>query len=57
MQDAVVLANCLYDLENLKHESIESALQDFREQRFHQVRIQIENSNVNAVLLNGQVIY
>lgn len=33
MQDAVVLANCLYDLESLKQESIEKAMQDYMEQR------------------------
>ncbi|GJJ77179.1 hypothetical protein EMPS_09538 [Entomortierella parvispora] len=56
MQDAVILANCLYDLKSLKHESIEEALQDYKAQRHPQVKIQNNDSNVNATLFFGQTM-
>ncbi|KAG0036220.1 hypothetical protein BGZ83_003863, partial [Gryganskiella cystojenkinii] len=56
MQDAVILTNCLYDLNSLKQKDIEEALQDYREQRYHQVKIQVDNSNEKAFLLNGQTV-
>lgn len=55
MQDAVILANCLYELKDLRHESIEAALEDYKQQRFEQVQIQVHNSNTSGVLLFGQV--
>lgn len=57
MQDAVILTNCLYDMAAgpLRQESIELALHDYREQRYKQVQIQVDNSNMNATLLIGQV--
>ncbi|KAG0054781.1 hypothetical protein BGZ83_010457 [Gryganskiella cystojenkinii] len=56
MQDAVILANCLYDLESLTYDSIVAALQDYREQRYPQVKIQFDQSNVNAFLYHGQTL-
>ncbi|GJJ77180.1 hypothetical protein EMPS_09539 [Entomortierella parvispora] len=56
MQDAVILANCLYDLKSLKHESIEEALQDYKQQRYSQVKVQDSDSNVNATLFFGQTM-
>ncbi|KAG0044154.1 hypothetical protein BGZ83_010599, partial [Gryganskiella cystojenkinii] len=35
---------------------IEEALQDYREQRYHQVKIQVDNSNESAFLLTGQTM-
>ncbi|KAG0049879.1 hypothetical protein BGZ83_005310 [Gryganskiella cystojenkinii] len=54
MQDAVVLANCLYDLESLKPWAISKAFQDYKEQRYSHVKDQYENSKNNAVFLHGQ---
>ncbi|GJJ77181.1 hypothetical protein EMPS_09540 [Entomortierella parvispora] len=56
MQDAVILANCLYDLKSLKHESIEEALQDYKQQRYPHVKFQEDNSNSNATLFFGQTM-
>ncbi|KAG0041322.1 hypothetical protein BGZ83_002001 [Gryganskiella cystojenkinii] len=56
MQDAVILTNCLYDLKSLRQKDIEEALQDYREQRYHQVKIQVDNSNESAFLLTGQTM-
>ncbi|KAG0054778.1 hypothetical protein BGZ83_010454 [Gryganskiella cystojenkinii] len=56
MQDAVVLANSLYDLEDLKQASIETCLKDYREQRYHVVKVQTEQSNINAMILHGQTL-
>ncbi|KAG0044410.1 hypothetical protein BGZ83_010355 [Gryganskiella cystojenkinii] len=56
MQDAVILANCLYDLKSLKQGDIEEALQDYREQRYDQVRIQNDYSNKTSFIFNGQTI-
>ena len=55
LQDAVILTNCLYDLKDLTQGSIEEALQDFREQRYEQVKIQTDNSNQAQFVYNGQV--
>ncbi|KAG0054780.1 hypothetical protein BGZ83_010456 [Gryganskiella cystojenkinii] len=57
MQDAVILSNCLYDLESLKPESIKAALEAYKEQRFAQVKIQFEQSRINATLYHGQTFW
>ncbi|KAG0054777.1 hypothetical protein BGZ83_010453 [Gryganskiella cystojenkinii] len=54
MQDAVILANCLYDLDSLKQESIEAALKDYKEQQYPHVKVQVDSSNINAIILHGQ---
>ncbi|KAG0054204.1 hypothetical protein BGZ83_011725 [Gryganskiella cystojenkinii] len=54
MQDAVILANCLYDLESLSKESIQTALQSYKEQRHDHVRDMFEKSKFNAIFFNGQ---
>ena len=55
MQDAVILANCLYDLETLSPQSIERAFQEYKEQRYGPVKEQFQNSKINAIFLYGQV--
>ena len=55
MQDAVVLANCLYDLRSLSPEGIREALQAYRDERFPHVKEQYEASKINAKLIYGQV--
>lgn len=55
MQDAVVLANCLRDLESSSPEAIHACFADFREQRFAHVKEQYEASQMNAKLIYGQV--
>ncbi|CAO3568037.1 unnamed protein product [Mortierella alpina] len=57
LQDAVILANCLYELKSSCAEEVESALKDYREQRFAHVKIQYYASQWNAKLMYGHVSY
>ncbi|KAF8930987.1 hypothetical protein BGZ58_007910 [Dissophora ornata] len=58
MEDAVVLANCLYDIcegkEAVTSERITEAFRDYHEQRYHHAKFQVENSGGMAKILNGQ---
>ncbi|KAF8936256.1 hypothetical protein BGZ47_009588, partial [Haplosporangium gracile] len=54
MQDAVILANCIYDLENLRPENLTAAFRDYKEQRYSHAKRQIFNSRLNAKLSSGQ---
>ncbi|KAK3817337.1 MAG: hypothetical protein J3Q66DRAFT_440109 [Benniella sp.] len=58
MEDAVILANCLYDISGGKEpvtaERITEAFRDYREQRYPHAKFQVENSKGMAKLLNGQ---
>ncbi|KAG0345362.1 hypothetical protein BG004_003777 [Podila humilis] len=53
-QDAVILANCLYDMASAKIEDVEAALQEFRLQRYDYDKKQYERSKTNAKLIYGQ---
>ncbi|KAF9108220.1 hypothetical protein BGX29_002363 [Mortierella sp. GBA35] len=54
MQDAVILANCIYDLEDLRLESLTAAFKSYKQQRYDQAKKQINNSKVNAKVSSGQ---
>ncbi|KAF9314432.1 hypothetical protein BG006_003939, partial [Podila minutissima] len=54
MQDAVVLANCIYEMASANIENVEAALADFRLQRYEHVKIQYEKSKANAKIIYGQ---
>ncbi|GJJ68682.1 hypothetical protein EMPS_01028 [Entomortierella parvispora] len=56
LQDAVILANCLYDLESLDRDAIHSACLDYKEQRYHYVAEMYGKSNLIAVILHGQTL-
>ncbi|GJJ74642.1 hypothetical protein EMPS_07000 [Entomortierella parvispora] len=56
LQDSVVLANCLYDLESLDKDAIHKTLLDFKEQRYHHVAELYEKIKINAVILHGQTL-
>ncbi|KAG0217446.1 hypothetical protein BGX31_000247 [Mortierella sp. GBA43] len=60
MEDAVILANCLYDISGGKEpvttERIAEAFRDYREQRYTHAKFQVENSKGMAKLLNGQYL-
>ncbi|KAF9136097.1 hypothetical protein BGW39_006893 [Mortierella sp. 14UC] len=56
MQDATVLANCLYDLEDLSPESISQAFKDYKGQRYIQAKKQVANSQLNAKISSGQTL-
>lgn len=55
MQDAVILANCLYDLEDVQPESLTAAFKSYKQQRYCEAKKQITNSKVNAKISSGQV--
>ncbi|KAF8986348.1 hypothetical protein BGZ46_005533 [Entomortierella lignicola] len=54
IQDAVVLANCLFNLPDLTSESITAAFEDYYKQRHHRAAEQIDRSRENAKLMTGQ---
>ncbi|KAF9911347.1 hypothetical protein EC991_003912 [Linnemannia zychae] len=56
MQDAAILANCLYDIEDLSPESITHAFRDYKEQRYTQAKKQVANSQLNAKISSGQTL-
>ncbi|KAG0215954.1 hypothetical protein BGX28_007180 [Mortierella sp. GBA30] len=56
MQDAVILANCLYDLPDLTPKSITAAFLDYKEQRYPQAKKLIGISKMNALITTGQTI-
>jgi len=55
MQDAVVLANCLYEMKALTPLDINSALEEFKHERYTKVKEQFAASKTNAKLIYGQV--
>jgi 2-polyprenyl-6-methoxyphenol hydroxylase-like FAD-dependent oxidoreductase len=55
LQDAAILANCLYDMRSTSIEDVKEALDDYREQRFDHVKTQYEASQWNAKLIYGHV--
>ncbi|KAF9136099.1 hypothetical protein BGW39_006895 [Mortierella sp. 14UC] len=54
MQDAVILANSIYDLEDLRSESITAAFRDYKDQRYPHAKRQVANSRINAKISSGQ---
>lgn len=55
MQDAVILANCLYDFEDSTPASITAAFQDYRDQRYPRARAMSANSRFISTVMAGQV--
>ncbi|KAK3844058.1 MAG: hypothetical protein J3R72DRAFT_98130 [Linnemannia gamsii] len=55
IQDAAVLANCLYDLESARRKDVSAAFQDYKEQRFKHVKRHFDSSTVHRRILFGQV--
>ncbi|KAF8947203.1 hypothetical protein BGZ52_008111, partial [Haplosporangium bisporale] len=53
MQDAVVLANCIYEMTSVNIENVEAALAEFRLQRYEHVKIQHERSKTTAKTMYG----
>ncbi|KAF9361463.1 hypothetical protein BGX34_007124 [Mortierella sp. NVP85] len=57
MQDAVILANCLYEIaNNPTSDNITDAFRDYQEQRFPHVQQQFDVSKTMAKVIYGQVI-
>ncbi|KAG0281204.1 hypothetical protein BGZ95_006030 [Linnemannia exigua] len=57
MQDAVVLANHLYDIYPTSFENIKTALSKFKEERFDAVKEQYPQSYISAKLIFGHRTY
>ncbi|KAG0280765.1 hypothetical protein BGZ95_008791 [Linnemannia exigua] len=57
MQDAVVLANSLYEMKDLSSDSINDALSDFKEERYSRVKEQFMASRTSAKLIYGQSLF
>jgi 2-polyprenyl-6-methoxyphenol hydroxylase-like FAD-dependent oxidoreductase len=55
LQDAAVLANCLYDLTSTSIGDVTQAFSDYQEQRFDHVKTQYEASQLNAKIIYGHV--
>jgi 2-polyprenyl-6-methoxyphenol hydroxylase-like FAD-dependent oxidoreductase len=59
MEDAVILANCLYEISDGKQAvtpgRIAEAFKDYREQRYIHAKYQVENSANMTKILSGQV--
>ncbi|KAF9144964.1 hypothetical protein BG015_012052 [Linnemannia schmuckeri] len=56
MQDAAILANCLYDLESRRRKDIIAAFQDYKEQRYKHVKHHFDSSAVQGRILFGQTM-
>ncbi|KAG0281208.1 hypothetical protein BGZ95_006034 [Linnemannia exigua] len=53
MQDAVLLANHIFDILPTTHDSIVTALKDYREERFEAIKEQYPQSYISAKLMYG----
>ncbi|KAF9543219.1 hypothetical protein EC957_001094 [Mortierella hygrophila] len=53
MQDAVLLANHLYDIFPTSFENIKTALTEYKEERFDAIKDQYPQSHINAKLIYG----
>ncbi|KAF9434035.1 hypothetical protein BGZ76_008663 [Entomortierella beljakovae] len=57
MQDAVILANCVYDLESLSINDIDVALKDYKNQRYPHALEQYNASNASGAIVFGHKWY
>ncbi|KAG0372896.1 hypothetical protein BGX24_012438 [Mortierella sp. AD032] len=53
MQDAVLLANHIFDILPTTHDNIEAALKDYKEERFEAIKEQYPQSYISAKLMYG----
>ncbi|KAF9028105.1 hypothetical protein BGZ52_000208 [Haplosporangium bisporale] len=54
LQDAVILANCIYDIASATSENIHHAFADYRAQRFPKAKYQMDKAKVMATIQYGQ---
>lgn len=57
MQDAVILVNCIYDIENVTFENIKAALTSYKSQRFEKAQEQFNMSKMLGKIIFGHVSY
>ena len=55
IQDAVVLANSIYEMQGITPLDISAALNDYKEERYTRVKAQYDASKMDARLIYGQV--
>lgn len=55
MQDAVLLANHIYDIKPTNVKNIKSALSDYKNERFEAIKDQYPQSYMSAKLIYGHV--
>lgn len=55
IEDAIVLVNCIYDIEDVTYENIQAALSDFRAQRFSHAELQVNLGKTFTKIMFGQV--
>ncbi|KAF9386806.1 hypothetical protein CPC16_007370 [Podila verticillata] len=53
MQDAVILVNCIYDIENITFENIKAALASYKSQRFEKAQEQVNMSKMLGKIIFG----
>ncbi|KAG0288253.1 hypothetical protein BGZ96_007957 [Linnemannia gamsii] len=53
MQDAVLLANHIYDIHPTSHRNIETALSDYKDERFNTIKDEYPVSHMSAKLIFG----
>ncbi|KAG0049676.1 hypothetical protein BGZ83_005510 [Gryganskiella cystojenkinii] len=56
MQDAVVLANCIYEMPSNTFENIQAALSDYKTQRYQHVITNYRSSQLNAKIKYGHTL-
>ncbi|KAF8985104.1 hypothetical protein BGZ46_005889 [Entomortierella lignicola] len=54
MQDAVIVANCIYELRSSSHKNIVAALNDYKSQRYVHAKKQVQISSMVGKILYGQ---
>ncbi|KAG0281209.1 hypothetical protein BGZ95_006035 [Linnemannia exigua] len=57
MQDAVLLANHIYDILPIIHDNIEAALKEYKKERFDAIKDQYPQSYISAQLVYGLTFY
>ncbi|KAG0219280.1 hypothetical protein BGX33_003827 [Mortierella sp. NVP41] len=56
MLDALILANCIYDLKDLSPPSLTAAFKDYQSQRYKNAKRCIAASKINAKISSGQTV-
>lgn len=57
MQDAVLLANHIYDITPTSFDNIKTALSNYKEERFDAIKDQYPQSYISAKLMYGHVSF
>lgn len=55
LQDAVILANCIHDLESASYDDIKKCFETFRAERYPHVKHQYDTSQFTAKIMYGHV--